>query len=86
MQVAVQAMTPLDNVFMLKSDEILNYETMKRIADTGHSRVPVYDEIEVPVISEDGKVGKTNIVKKIIGVLMVKQVGGIENLMQDPQY
>lgn len=79
-------MTPLDNVFMLKSDEILNYETMKRIADTGHSRVPVYDEIEVPVISEDGKVGKTNIVKKIIGVLMVKQVGGIENLMQDPQY
>lgn len=79
-------MTPLDNVFMLKSDEILNYETMKRIADTGHSRVPVYDEIEVPVISEDGKVGKTNIVKKIIGVLMVKQVSGIENLRQDPQY
>ncbi len=71
-------MTPLDQVFMLRSDTILDYDTMKKIADTGHSRVPVYEEVEVPIISEDGKAEKPRIVKKITGILMVKQVSRVE--------
>lgn len=69
-------MTPLDDVFMLRSDAILDYDTMKKIADTGHSRVPVYEEVEVPILggSGSGVTDGTKTGKKIIGVLMVKQV------------
>lgn len=45
-----QAMTPLEKVFMLNINSKLDYETMKRICDTGHSRVPVYEEVEVPTV------------------------------------
>ncbi|OJT02653.1 DUF21 domain-containing protein [Trametes pubescens] len=45
-----QAMTPLEKVFMLNIDSKLDYETMKRICDTGHSRVPVFEEVEVPTV------------------------------------
>lgn len=36
-------MTPLDNVFMLKTDEKLNFETIAKIFKTGYSRVPVFE-------------------------------------------
>jgi metal transporter CNNM len=36
-------MTPIDNVFMLKTDEKLNFETIARIFKTGYSRIPVYE-------------------------------------------
>jgi metal transporter CNNM len=49
--VAVSAvMTPIENVFMLKSDEKLNYETIARIFKTGYSRIPVYEVNKVRVV------------------------------------
>ncbi|KAH7918789.1 DUF21-domain-containing protein [Leucogyrophana mollusca] len=62
-KVVKQAMTPIEDVFMLHIDSKLDYELMKKICLTGHSRVPVYEDIE----GHDG--GK---VKKIIGILLVK--------------
>ena len=87
-------MTPINEVFMLSIDSKLDYETLRKICATGHSRVPVYEEVEVPTSgviearntagpavaalpSPDGKVGdgKTMMVKRIIGIFLVKQVG-----------
>ena len=48
-KVVRQAMTPIEDVFMLSIDARLDYETLRKICLTGHSRVPVYEEIEVPV-------------------------------------
>ena len=85
-KVVKQAMTPIDKVFMLNYDCKLDYDTMRRIADTGHSRVPVYEEIEVPLVDHDPSESgmstpskkdlplKTQRVKKIVGILLVKQV------------
>lgn len=83
-KVVKQAMTSIDKVFMLNHDCTLDYETMKQIAQTGHSRVPVYEEIEVPVLSGDtsGMSAPEKIelplatqkMKKIVGILLVKQV------------
>lgn len=42
-------MTPIDKVFMLSIDAKLDYDLMKKICQTGHSRVPVYEEVEVPI-------------------------------------
>ena len=36
---------------MLSIDSKLDYETLRRICATGHSRVPVYEEVEVPTSS-----------------------------------
>ncbi|THH00799.1 hypothetical protein EW026_g1787 [Hermanssonia centrifuga] len=87
-KVVKQAMTPIEKVFMLNITSKLDYETMRSIADTGHSRVPVYEEVEVPIVSSDlGKGGdakgnplKAQKVIKIIGILLVKQC-----LMLDPK-
>ena len=49
-KVVRQAMTPLDKTFMLNINTKLDFDTMKRIGDTGHSRVAVYEEVEVPVV------------------------------------
>lgn len=66
---AKQAMTKIDNVFMLSIDAKLDYKTLKQVCATGHSRVPVYEEVEMP--DNEGQLVK---VKKIVGVLLVKQV------------
>ena len=50
-KVVKQAMTPIEDVFMLSIDAKLDYETLRKICLTGHSRVPVYEEVEVPVSS-----------------------------------
>jgi len=63
-------MTPIEDVFMLSIDSTLDYELLKKICLTGHSRVPVYEEVEVPVESS----GRLEKVKKIIGILLVKHV------------
>lgn len=63
-------MTPISNVFMLSIDSKLDCETMKKICLTGHSRVPVYEEVEVAVDAT----GRLEKVKKIIGILLVKHV------------
>ncbi|KAI0253175.1 hypothetical protein BJV78DRAFT_1197272 [Lactifluus subvellereus] len=65
---AVHAMTKIESVFMLSIDARLDYETLQKVCVTGHSRVPVYEEIELP--APDGQSIK---LKKIVGVLLVKQ-------------
>ena len=88
-------MTPIENVFMLSIDAKLDYETLRQICLTGHSRVPVYEEIEVPmstIVAMDGSkevlismtpdmstssstsMPDVKRVKKIVGILLVKQV------------
>ncbi|KAH9987909.1 hypothetical protein BJV74DRAFT_963704 [Russula compacta] len=62
------AMTKIENVFMLSINAKLDYATLREVCFTGHSRVPVYEEIELPV--PDGQSVKA---KKIVGVLLVKQ-------------
>lgn len=42
-------MTPIENVFMLSIDAELDYKTLKQICQTGHSRIPVYEEVDVPI-------------------------------------
>lgn len=73
-----KAMTPISDVFMLSIDSNLDYELLKKICQTGHSRVPVYEEVDVPVSGPDGsKYGdmtpRTQKMKKILGILLVKQ-------------
>ena len=62
-------MTKIENVFMLSINAKLDFETLREVCVTGHSRVPVYEEIELP--APDGQSVKA---KKIVGVLLVKQV------------
>ncbi|KAI0296079.1 hypothetical protein B0F90DRAFT_1636896 [Multifurca ochricompacta] len=65
---AIHAMTKIEDVFMLSVDARLDYETLRMVSVTGHSRVPVYEEIELP--APNGQSAKA---KKIVGVLLVKQ-------------
>ncbi|KDQ58002.1 hypothetical protein JAAARDRAFT_57799 [Jaapia argillacea MUCL 33604] len=65
-KVVEQAMTPLEDVFMLSINTRLDYVTLKKICETGHSRVPVYEEIETAFN------GKKQKVKKIVGIFLVK--------------
>ncbi|KAJ7447234.1 hypothetical protein FB451DRAFT_1290745, partial [Mycena latifolia] len=62
-KVVRQAMTPISDVFMLSIDSLLDYDLLKQICLTGHSRVPVYEELEI----------NGNKLKKIVGILLVKQ-------------
>ena len=79
-KVVRQAMTPIDDVFMLSIDSKLDYALLKKICETGHSRVPVYEEVDVPVPVLQGAGIDTNTsdplktvkVKKIIGIFLVK--------------
>ncbi|KAL1943716.1 hypothetical protein VTO73DRAFT_4161 [Trametes versicolor] len=92
-KVVRQAMTPIKDVFMLSIDAKLDYETLRKVCLTGHSRIPVYEEVEIPVpklvakvniaeadldasasrLSLDGRQQQTQKVKKIVGILLVKQ-------------
>lgn len=70
-------MTPINDVFMLSIDSKLDYDLLKKICQTGHSRVPVYEEIDVPISSlggtDDGSTKeRTKRLKKILGILLVK--------------
>jgi metal transporter CNNM len=60
--------TPLDDIFMLSVDEVLNQETMDRLLSYGHSRVPVYRN------------DRTN----IIGLVLVKRLINIDALKSTP--
>ena len=91
-QVVRQAMTPIEKVFMLSIDSKLDHETMQNIYDTGHSRVPVYEDIEVPVVSAAEAQApntatstanlplRTTAARKIVGILLVKQVWPLSSL------
>ncbi|KZT33117.1 DUF21-domain-containing protein [Sistotremastrum suecicum HHB10207 ss-3] len=69
-KVVQDAMSPINRVFMLSRDAVLDYATLTEIHKTGHSRIPVFEEISIPV---PGKPLKTEKTKKIIGILLVKQ-------------
>lgn len=47
-KVVKQAMTPIENVFMLSIDARLDFDTLRKICKTGHSRIPVYEEVDIP--------------------------------------
>ncbi|KAF8966793.1 hypothetical protein BDZ97DRAFT_1806478 [Flammula alnicola] len=82
-KVVKQAMTPISDVFMLSIESKLDYDLLKKICQTGHSRVPVYEEVDVPIsvvasaddssIYSEKQKPRTLKVKKIIGILLVKQ-------------
>ena len=55
---ASDVMTPINNVFMLEIKSILDFKTMMKIAQSGHSRIPVYEGDQ----------------KNIIGLLFVKDL------------
>ncbi|THU76410.1 DUF21-domain-containing protein [Dendrothele bispora CBS 962.96] len=76
-KVVSQAMTPIDEVFMLDIESKLDYNLLKKIVESGHSRVPVYELADAPVDgSLDGRgtgEKKTQKAKRIVGILLVKQ-------------
>ncbi|KAJ3776825.1 hypothetical protein FB446DRAFT_240557 [Lentinula raphanica] len=76
-KIVKQAMTPINDVFMLSIDSELDYDLLNKICMTGHSRVPVYEEIEIPVHGQGTSNGRgraqSQRVKRIIGILLVKQ-------------
>lgn len=45
-KVAKQAMTPIEHVHMLPLTARLDYPTLERIVRSGHSRIPVYQDVE----------------------------------------
>lgn len=47
-KVVKQAMTPIENVFMLSIDARLDFNTLRKVCKTGHSRIPVYEEVDIP--------------------------------------
>ena len=70
-----EAMTPIDRVFMLPIEAKLDYETLGHVVRSGHSRIPVYQMVEVPDIDLTAPTlgpAKTKMVKKVIGSLLVK--------------
>lgn len=54
-------MTPIQDVFTLKTSQILDHETVDLISKEGYSRVPIYDAAE----SVNGN---------FVGMLLVKQL------------
>ncbi|TDL17072.1 DUF21-domain-containing protein [Rickenella mellea] len=79
-KVVRQAMTPIAKVFMLSINAKLDYDTLRKVCATGHSRIPVYEEIEVDLSPAPGLPPKKTKVQKIIGILLVKQC-----VLLDPQ-
>lgn len=45
-KVAKQAMTPIEQVHMLPLTARLDYQTLERIVRSGHSRIPVYQDVD----------------------------------------
>ncbi|EFI27832.1 CBS domain-containing protein [Coprinopsis cinerea okayama7 len=77
-KVVKQIMTDIKDVFMLSIDAKLDYTLLKQICETGHSRVPVYEEVDIPLppTSGDGASSHerklTHRVRRIVGILLVK--------------
>jgi len=77
---------------MLPIEAKLDYETLGHVVHSGHSRVPVYQMVEVPDVDLSGpKSGpiRSKMVKKVIGSLLVKSCVLLdpegEDLFSEPQ-
>lgn len=70
-----QAMTPISDLFSLPITAKLDFETLGKILEAGHSRIPVYEEIPVESDSNEKKTRR-----KVIGVLLTKQL-----ILLDPE-
>jgi metal transporter CNNM len=60
---------------MLPIEAKLDYETLGHVVRSGHSRIPVYQMVEVPDINLSAPTlgpAKTKMVKKVLGSLLVK--------------
>ena len=79
-KVVKQAMTPIDNVFMISIDSKLGYETLQQIVSSGHSRIPVYQEIEIPVNRARGGSGTLTPIRG--GFLSALMVAGVSRAPQ----
>jgi len=70
-------MTPISSVFMLLVDLKMDYDLLKKISQAGHTRISVYEEIDVliSVLRTPGDVKKqrTKRVKRIVDILLAKQ-------------
>ncbi|KAH9817697.1 hypothetical protein DFH28DRAFT_962728 [Melampsora americana] len=64
-RVVRDSMTALDHCFMLNVDTQLDYETLLAVLESGHSRIPVYEETA-------DRHGSTR--RKILGALLTKQL------------
>lgn len=72
-KVVKDAMTPIERVSMLPLDTRLDYVTLRKVCESGHSYVPVYNEIEVPFYEQGNGKPDGRKAKKIVGILLVKQ-------------
>lgn len=72
-------MTPFDKIFMLDVESKLDYSLLVKILKSGHSRIPVYEEVEVPNTAE-GAEKPTKVIKRIVGALLTKQL-----ILLDPE-
>lgn len=59
---------------MLPAESKMDYGLLKKISEAGHTRIPVYEEFDVPV-SAVGSFGpiKRQRAKRILGILLAKQ-------------
>ena len=83
-KVVGDAMTGLDKAFMLDIDSKLDYATLTKILQSGHSRIPVYEMREVEAgaalkkvqssTSEKPATPTPSVRKHIVGALLTKQL------------
>lgn len=59
---AEDAMTPIENAFMLEETTLLDPDTIKQVINTGHSRVPVYRED----------------IQQVVGLLLTRRLVGVD--------
>lgn len=56
-------------LFPSRDNTKLDYEVLSKVVQSGHSRIPVYKNVEVPDLTT---IGKTRVIKKILGTMLVK--------------